>query len=559
MCQAALSSADLQVLNARRDPTRTTAIRNRFAADMNKRFRIIRGLILDAIVNKDCFGLADVPPSERGITANTLTLTNNAESGLPRRAFAFTRSADKVSAFMRWLEQQANANLLELSMRQRIGMSIEGAWHNVYIEDTYKRGVLRAAYEMDRMGIVGNNPILDMNTIQGGLNAVLNGGAHADRLGVLYTRAFNELKGITAAMDQQISRVLTQGLADGDGPRLLARKLNATISGKGRQSLGITDSLGRSISPQRRAEMLARTETIRAHHQGMMQEYRNWQLQGVVLMAELSTANDDRVCAICAGLEGQVFSLDEAQNLIPLHPMCRCIMLPAREEDFRKTLEGQVAENVEWQDMETAEEFINQFKEMNVVYGMHSGIPQQTSRLAEWLDKMPEAKRRVNDVGRALREDIFNKLPRLHAEYKKMEYGRRSLGFMYTDRLGVGTSGTQYSTYINLKMKRFASSTSEVSIGRWFTGDSARHTVRHEFGHFIDNNMWTPQTKARWKSLFDSQGGVNSQYWKDRVSQYGASEPAELWAEAFAAYTSPKYKKGMLPQEIEDFIMEELF
>jgi very-short-patch-repair endonuclease len=144
-----------------------------------------------------------------------------------------------------------------------------------------------------------------------------------DRVGLLYIRVFNELKGITSAMDLQITKVLSQAMLDGDGPRFAARKLVKTISGMG-EDLGITDALGRYIPAMRRAEMLARTEMIRAHHLGMIQEYRNWALEGVYVLAEFLTAGDDRVCKVCAEIEaqGKEYTLDEAEGMIPVHPNC---------------------------------------------------------------------------------------------------------------------------------------------------------------------------------------------------------------------------------------------
>lgn len=139
--------------------------------------------------------------------------------------------------------------------------------------------------------------------------------------GLLFTRTYNDLKGITDTMSSQISRVLAQGMADGDGARMIARKLIQTINGQG-ESLGITDTLGRFIPAQRRALMLARTEIIRAHHMGMIQEYRNWGVIGVQVLAEWKTAGDDKVCEFCSSMEGKTFTLDEIEPMIPAHPNC---------------------------------------------------------------------------------------------------------------------------------------------------------------------------------------------------------------------------------------------
>lgn len=315
-----LQSRSTMTLYRSSDPTRTLTLRRRYAREMRKRFRALRGLIRTAIVGRDVFGLS-------GQQNEDITIHQD----IPRsQAFDFPRTQDKVSEFMEWLEGQVDRDILEVTDRRRIGQSIDQTWQNVHIQDTYKRGIQRATYEMNQAG--WNIPDIEA---QGGIGTVLTQPAHVDRLGVLYTRAFNELKGITDDMGQKISRVLTQGLADGDGPRLLARKLTSTIGGQGAApgQLGITDSLGRFIPAQRRAEILARTETIRAHHQGMMQTYRNWGAEGVKVKAELRTAGDSRVCPECDSLEGEIFTLDEAQNLIPVHPMCRCIALPIRRED----------------------------------------------------------------------------------------------------------------------------------------------------------------------------------------------------------------------------------
>ena len=50
----------------------------------------------------------------------------------------------------------------------------------------------------------------------------------------------------------------------------------------------------------------------------------------IQVKAEWATAGFN-VCPDCASLQGRVFTLDEIENLIPLHPNCRCIALPITE------------------------------------------------------------------------------------------------------------------------------------------------------------------------------------------------------------------------------------
>lgn len=297
------------VINERQyDPTRTTTLRNRFATEMRKRFRELRGQIREAVVDKDVFGMQSPVTQAPG-----------------RKAFDFPRSQDKINGFMTWLRNEMDRGVLEIRQMQQAGEAVEKAWTNTYIKDSYQRGVIRARQEMKNAGF--NIPSIEES---GGINTAMGTPFHADRLGVLYTRAFRELKGITDAMDQNISRVLTQGMADGDNPRLLARKMNQVIKKTG-ADLGLTDTLGRYVPAERRAEMMARTEIIRAHHQATIQEYRNWGAEGVKVKAEWRTAGDNRVCERCLTMEmSGPYTLNEIEGQIPLHPQCRCIALPMK-------------------------------------------------------------------------------------------------------------------------------------------------------------------------------------------------------------------------------------
>lgn len=301
------------------DPTRTTGLRNAFTRAMQRRFKELSTAIAIGVYKNDCFGLTKPPHS---LNVHQITPP-------PSGAFAFARSQMKLSKFMEWLQRQVEAGILTVRDLEQIGTGVEAIWTNKFLFDSYKRGVMRARDEMIRAG-------MDIPTIEetGGPMMAVSLPFHIDRLGLIYTRFFGDLKGITDAMDSQISRILAQGLADGDGARLLARKLVATINGTGMGDLGITDTLGRFIPAERRAMLLARTEIIRAHHLATIQEYRNWGLLNIKVQAEWKTAGDDRVCEKCASMEaaGRIYTLDEIEPLIPLHPQCRCIALPYIEE-----------------------------------------------------------------------------------------------------------------------------------------------------------------------------------------------------------------------------------
>lgn len=293
------------------DPTRTTSLRNLFANAMKKRFTEIEHVIKTTIVDNDCFGLS----SKAQV---------NQVSPAGWQAFSYRLSQEKVAKFMEWLQRQVGSGILNIAEFEQVGSAINNAWTNLYVLDSYKRGILRARYELQKAGY--NVPSIEAT---GGIMMSLTVPFHVDRLGLLYTRVYSDLKGITDQMDMQISRILAQGIADGDSPLLLARKLVSTINGQGIGDLGIKDTLGRFIPAKVRAEILARTEIIRAHHVAMIQEYRNWAAYNVIVKAEFVTAGDDKVCTICEGLEkGGPYTLDQVEKMIPAHPRCRCVALP---------------------------------------------------------------------------------------------------------------------------------------------------------------------------------------------------------------------------------------
>lgn len=297
------------------DPTRTTALRNAFARDMQRRFNELKNVIRKAILDDDILGLVNSGPTVFELNSPG------------RKAFQFLTKEQKVQAFMDWLEEQTKKGIIQTRTLTQIGNATQQPWTNTYISDSYKRGVTRSRYEMHDI----NKAIPTLETT-GGILASMSTPFHADRVGMLYIRAFEELKDINSVMATQISKVLSQGLVDGDNPRLLAKKLISTIDGSG-DTLAIRDTLGRFIPAQRRAEMLARTEVIRAHHVGMVQEFRNWGQVGVKVKAEWQTAEDGRVCEQCRSLEGKIYTLDQIEGMIPLHPMCRCIALPTMPEE----------------------------------------------------------------------------------------------------------------------------------------------------------------------------------------------------------------------------------
>lgn len=103
-----------------------------------------------------------------------------------------------------------------------------------------------------------------------------------------------------------MTMAMVQGISLGEGPRTVARRVRK-VADIGRQ----------------RAETIARTEMIRSAREAQRQLYtQNMAVQGYRRQA----TQDIRVCLACLALSGTLHKTDE---IMPSHPNCRCVMIPA--------------------------------------------------------------------------------------------------------------------------------------------------------------------------------------------------------------------------------------
>lgn len=274
----------------RRDPTKTTVVRAKYERALVRRFQAIKKMIREKIITQNAFGM----------------VTNASE-------FDFPTKTAKVRAFMTWLDRMVDEGILERTLGQSMDSAASRSWQNVYLRSAYQKGLAGAAGSMRRDGVEVSDRWID----EGFYRPV-----HADAVGLIYTRAYSDLEGITKAMDTKISRVLAEGMASGWGMDQIADRLDDTVDG-----VGIN-----------RARMLARTETIRAHAEATLNTYEEADIEGVKVMSEFTTAGDDSVCPECEALEGTEYTLDEARGVIPVHPNCRCAWLPVVTDPKGKKL-----------------------------------------------------------------------------------------------------------------------------------------------------------------------------------------------------------------------------
>lgn len=87
-------------------------------------------------------------------------------------------------------------------------------------------------------------------------------------------------------------------------------------------------------------------------------------------------------------------------------------------------------------------------------------------------------------------------------------------------------------------------------FGGHTVGEDAGSQFRHEFGHEVYNEGFSGAKRTSWEKAAGKYVGTAT------VSRYGGTNPSELFSESFSAYTSPNYRPGSLPKEIEGWLDE---
>ncbi|MAF24531.1 hypothetical protein CL634_03005, partial [bacterium] len=296
---------------------------------MRKRLRNLKRAIKTIVVDRDVFHLnSDVAGNP--FTANApfffdsyglpsgSELDNILDGGDPeyiadtRVLYEQQDPSDQLTAYQDWFQEQVDSGLLWVSGDGK-------GWTNKYIESTYKKALIRSYNDVHGLG--GKAAPFEQGSRAEFLSQAFGSGVGQKQLQLLGTRCFQQLKGVTAAMEQQMSRVLADGLAHGIGSKQIARNLNKVVTELGKK----------------RALVLARTEMAHAYAEGQLDSFEQSNVRGVGVMAEWSTAGDDRVCDACAPLEGIVLEIREARMILPRHPNCRCAFLPAGVGEGGKT------------------------------------------------------------------------------------------------------------------------------------------------------------------------------------------------------------------------------
>ena len=158
-----------------------------------------------------------------------------------------------------------------------------------------------------------------------------------DAIAYIQTYTFNNIKGMTDDIMQDLRQELERGIMAGEGiARIKARVSKVFDAG------------------ENRAEMIARTETNRAENQGKLQAFKS---SGETYKKKWSTFFDKRTSAICKRLDGQIVNMDEnfkdkqtgwAGPCPPAHVDCRSsVLYITKSEAEKKSMAEQLEKDLQ--------------------------------------------------------------------------------------------------------------------------------------------------------------------------------------------------------------------
>jgi SPP1 gp7 family putative phage head morphogenesis protein len=300
----------------RRDPAKILGIQTRLVREIDRRYRDLKEAIRRKVIDEDFLGIgANQNPNSMRIHAG----------------YDFAHSEAKVNEFMDWLREQEKAKVLDIvpghgTLPGPLGDAWVDSYHAKALREAYAGGIKQADAEIRKVGYkpLGTAPKTAID-----VTWAMNGPIHAGTLSSVYSRTLEDLRTVTVVSDARVRQVmadglrvdLVRGMAEGRHPYAIAREMLKDVNAQ-------LDKIGRT-----RARLIARTETARAHHLATIAEFRDADAaMRVAVQAEILTAGDENVCEECADYEGKTLTLDEAEDLIPVHPNCRCTVVPVMEE-----------------------------------------------------------------------------------------------------------------------------------------------------------------------------------------------------------------------------------
>jgi len=162
----------------------------------------------------------------------------------------------------------------------------------------------------------------------------------------------------------------------------------------------------------------------------------------------------------------------------------------------------------------------------------------------------------VSNVVGEVFDDLFKRFPSLRRAQRvapnrvEIHFNFSESGFLEGERgkRGVFLAASNELSVGFGKGRTISSLVPKIGDYTFNIDESLQGILRHEIGHNFGVQEW--RILGRWEDLYNKKG---SGWFAENVSMYSETSYDEAFAESFSAFTSPKYKRGMLPKEVESF------
>lgn len=314
------------------DPTGTSTLRRKFRSDMARRWGALRVAVVDMIAKQDILGL-------------------KGSSALQVVAPGVTLSGTRQDMFAAWFGMMLTKGIYQT----------DGSWLATYLGQAFQMGTRFAQSQIGK-------PVVNKDS--------------QHRFDGIMQLARSELTGITQAVLQQAIRVVALGIATNQKPMTVVRGIQAVIDRTGinrsnamlqmmtikafgdatldvYEAAGIAavgmipESQGKLTDAQTQSKAKVKAKDARRSGPGSRVSRKQTPSASTIKRirrAELNvakalgsnvnvrTAGDDDVCPICEGIaEDGPYTLNRARALIPAHPHCRCVFVPADDARFAQS------------------------------------------------------------------------------------------------------------------------------------------------------------------------------------------------------------------------------
>lgn len=319
------------------DPTNTGKLRSKFRSEMRRRWSQMRVLSTQMIKERDLLAIK---------SGGLMAVHNPGLIG----------GASKIDVFQRWFDM-ALANVV---------LQGDGSWMRRYLQEGYAAGTT-------------------FGQAQAQSQAVHRMAQH--RTDALITLARVELQGVIEAVSQQALRAVSEGLLSDAKPMAITRQVlnvierigvlrsNAMIEllvvrahaeasldvyeAAGIESVGLVPEAKAKVITDAQAQQKEKTTATDAKRKSgpgsrsSRNQVPSRRTIGRIRSAELNiarrlgehvnvrTAGDDDVCPKCEAIsEDGPYTINRARSLIPAHPRCRCVFVPAGDNRFAADIRG---------------------------------------------------------------------------------------------------------------------------------------------------------------------------------------------------------------------------